>query len=197
MLMDALSTYKVYLALKNHFTSDTYDYFKYRTVKLNSGTFERRKDKYFFVKLGKNRGNYLEDFLVANFVINPKVWVGELVSDQCDSIYKSWQKKQQSMSYIFENEIQFMEGISEKAFNDLLKVNSGEHPEIIRMYLQNDISLETLIILNEVLTFLPRYDKILSDPLYNEVSRLCKKYRPFMDIDTSKCKTIVKSVVGL
>lgn len=197
MLMDALSTYKVYLALKNHFTSDTYDYFKYRTVKLNSGTFERRKDKYFFVKLGKNRGNYLEDFLVANFVINPKVWVGELVSDQCDSIYKSWQKKQQSMSYIFENEIQFMEGISEKAFNDLLKVNSGEHPEIIRMYLQNDISLETLIILNEVLTFLPRYDKILSDPLYNEVSRLCKKYRPFMDINTSKCKTIVKSVMGL
>lgn len=197
MLMDALSTYKVYLALKNHFTSDTYDYFKYRTVKLNSGTFERRKDKYFFVKLGKNRGNYLEDFLVANFVINPKVWVGELVSDQCDSIYKSWQKKQQSMSYIFENEIQFMEGISEKAFNDLLKVNSGEHPEIIRMYLQNDISLETLIILNEVLTFLPRYDKILSDPLYNEVSRLCKKYRPFMDINTSKCRTIVKSVMGL
>ena len=197
MLMDALSTYKVYLALKNHFTSDTYDYFKYRTVKLNSGTFERRKDKYFFVKLGRNRGNYLEDFLVANFVINPKVWVGELVSDQCDSIYKSWQKKQQSMSYIFENEIQFMEGISEKAFNDLLKVNSGEHPEIIRMYLQNDISLETLIILNEVLTFLPRYDKILSDPLYNEVSRLCKKYRPFMDINTSKCRTIVKSVMGL
>ncbi len=197
MLMDALSTYKVYLALKNHFTSDTYDYFKYRTVKLNSGTFERRKDKYFFVKLGKNRGNYLEDFLVANFVINPKVWVGELVSDQCDLIYKSWQKKQQSMSYIFENEIQFMDGISEKAFNDLLKVSSGEHPEIIRMYLQNDISLETLIILNEVLTFMPRYDKILSDPLYNEVSRLCKKYRPFMDINTSKCKTIVKSVVGL
>jgi len=197
MFMDALNTYKVYLALKNHFTSDTYDYFKYRTVKLNSGTFERRKDKYFFVKLGKNRGNCLEDFLVANFVINPKVWVGELVSDQCDLIYKSWQKKQQSMSYIFENEIQFMEDISEKSLNGLFEVNSGEHPEIIRMYLQKDISLETLIILNEVLTFMPAYDKILSDPLYNEVSRLCKKYRPFVKIDTNNYRSIVKNVVGV
>ena len=79
----------------------------------------------------------------------------------------------------------------------MIDVKYGEHPVIIKKYFQKEISLETLIILNELLTFMKKYDTIINDPLYNEVSRMCKKYRPFMDIDTSKCKSIIKSVMGL
>jgi len=44
--------YKMYLALKQHFTKDNYDYVKYRgKVTASEKSFEERRDRYFFKKL--------------------------------------------------------------------------------------------------------------------------------------------------
>ena len=44
--------YKTYLAVKLHFASDTYDYYKYDgKVNAKLDTFTKRKDRYFFHKL--------------------------------------------------------------------------------------------------------------------------------------------------
>ena len=61
--------FKIYLAIKNHFTTD-YDYIKYGgkvTAKLDS--FTKRPDRYFFHKLSKrfNKDDVL-DYFVANFL---------------------------------------------------------------------------------------------------------------------------------
>lgn len=196
--MDGLATYATYLAIKNHFMMDDYDYFKYnKKIKVSENSFLKRNDRYYFIKLGKAKGNFLEDFLVANFIDNPKIWVGDLLSERGETAYKQWLKKNESMSYIFKNEMFFMEGISPEDMDKLFKVEPGEHPEIIRKYLQKDISIESLIILDSVLTFIKDYDNILYDPLYGEVSRLCKKYRPFIGFDTKKYTATLKSMVGL
>ena len=50
--MEAFQAYKTYVAIKNHFTSKTYDFFKYNgRTKASRSTFEKRNDKYFFSKL--------------------------------------------------------------------------------------------------------------------------------------------------
>ena len=196
--MDGLNTYATYLAIKNHFTVDEYDYFKYnKKFRVSENTFLKRNDKYYFVKLGKTKGSNLEDFLVANFINDPKIWVGDLISEKGESAYKQWLKKRESMSYVFKNEMAFMDGITSEEMNKLFEVEPGEHPMIIRKYLQKEISIESLIILDSILTFMNNYDTILYDPLYGEVSRLCKKYRPFITFDVKKYTTTLKSMVGL
>ena len=53
--MDALETYVVYMALKLHFTSKNYDYFRSNgRVKVNPETFYKRNDRWLFTKIGEN-----------------------------------------------------------------------------------------------------------------------------------------------
>lgn len=191
--MDAIDAYKIYIAVKNHFTLDSYDYFKYN--KKSTATYDsflKRKDKVFFAKLGNRKDEYLENFLVANFLHDPKIWVGELLSEESEDRYKNWKRKQESLTYVFKNEMEFIDGLNETEFNKLFHIEQGEHPKIIRMYLRKEISLETFTILNSVLNFIGRYDKVILDPVYKEVSKLCKKYQPFLKVEKSKVKTIIK-----
>jgi hypothetical protein len=198
MMTEAMHAYCTYLAMRQHFTRDSYDYFKYnKKVNASYATFDKRKDKFMFAVLAK-RGDDLENFLLANMKENPKIWINELLSSTSEDNYKEWKIRQESMTYIFKNDIYFMGGMNASELNEVFEVKgASEHPTIIKMFLEKEITLETLIILNRVLTFLPKYDKIHTDPLYTDVSRLCKKYQPFLKMEKQKAKSIVKNVVGL
>ena len=190
--MDAIDAYKVYLGIKNHFTQDSYDWFKYnKKVNVTYDSFMKRKDKIFFAKLGNRKDAYLEDFLVSNFLHDTKMWVGELLSEECEDRYKEWKRKQESLTYIFKNEMDFVSGWTPEQLNEFFDVKGGDHPPIIKKYLRGDISLETLAILNSVLHFVKRYDIMIHDPIYKEVS----KYQPFLSYDTVKMKKALREIV--
>jgi len=194
--MEAFDAYKIYLAIKNHFTLDSYDYFKYnKKINVSYDSFLKRRDKIFFAKLGKRKEEYLENFLVANFLHDPKIWIGELLSEECEGRYKNWKRRQESLTYVFKNEVDFMNGWNANELNSWFEVTFGEHPNIIKKYLRKEISLETLTILNSILNFTQRYDSEVNDPIYKEVSKLCKKYQPFLKFDKSKVKSILLSLV--
>jgi len=73
--------FKVYLGVKLHFTTDTYDYIKYEgKVNCKLDTFTKRNDRYFFHKLSKQYGQTdILDFFVANFASDSKGWIGNLL----------------------------------------------------------------------------------------------------------------------
>lgn len=194
--MDAFEAYKIYIAVKNHFTLESYDYFKYnKKINLSHDSFLKRKDKIFFAKLGNRKSEYLEDFLVANFLHDPKIWIGELLSEESEQRYKDWKRKQESLTYIFKNEMSFIDDWNADELNNWFEVTKGEHPNIIRMYLRKEISLETLTILNSIMNFTKRYDVEVTDPIYKEVSKLCRKYQQFLKFDKSKAKSILREMV--
>ena len=196
MRMEAIDAYRTYLAIKNHFTLDTYDYFKYnKKSKVSLDTFLKRKDKIFFAKLGNRKDAYLESFLVANFLYQTNMWVGELLSDECEERYKNWKRRQESLSYHFKNEMEFVSDLSSKEFNALFTPVDGNHPEIIQKYMRKEISLETLCILDNILKFIHKSDKIISDPIYIDISKLCKKYQPFLKVDIPKLKSVLRQLV--
>jgi hypothetical protein len=196
MKMDAIDAYKYYLGIKNHFSRDSYDWFKYnKKVNVSYDSFMKRKDKLFFARLGNRKDEYLEEFLVANFLVDAKIWVGELLSDECEERYKDWKKRQESLTYLFKNEIDFLSGLSPEELNEFFEVKSGDHPRIIKKYLRHEISLETLSILNSILHFTKRYDTMIHDPIYKEVSKLCKKYQPFLRYDSVKMKVALREIV--
>ncbi len=194
--MEAFEAYKIYTAVKNHFVLDSYDYFKYnKKINLSYNSFLNRKDKIFFAKLGKRKEDYLEDFLVSNFLHDSKMWIGELLSEESETKYKEWKRRQESLTYIFKNEVEFMDGWNSEELEEWFQVQYGEHPSIIRMYLRKEISLETLTMLNSILNFMNRYDKEVTDPVYREVSKLCRKYQPFLRFDKSKIKSILRDLI--
>lgn len=187
-LEPAYGAYKTYVALKNHFTSPYYDYFKYGgVVKAGRTTFERRKDKFFFAKLSKKSD--VKNYLIANFVDNKRSWVGELVNDSAgDKIYNKWLGRQQSLSYVFQSDL---DKLSDK-FNDNILILDNQHPKLLKLVLQKEVCLETLIILNSLCKFFKYWSRnIEEDLIWPPVKFKCKKYKPFLDFDQTKYKKIV------
>lgn len=186
--MTAFEVYKNYLALKSHFTRDSYNYFKYNgKVNATIKSFEGRRDRFYFEKLSKLRDP--TSYILSNIIEDPNVWVGELcTSDKSEAIYKGWLKRTQSLSYTFSDEISELQ----EDFNSNFLARNGEHPYVIRLFLRSKISLETLIILCHIVKCFGHWDKHLEyDPVWRDIKRKMIKYQPFMKYDLEKFKKIV------
>ena len=109
--MTGYEAFSLYESLKLHFTKESYDFFKYNgKTKVSVQSFENRKDKYHFYKLSRKYPNKdtMIDFLVANFVENENIWIGQLLEEEAHLRYLSRQKVVQSLSYTFENDCKLM-----------------------------------------------------------------------------------------
>ena len=186
--MSAFEAYKDYVALKNHFTKPEYDYIKYNgNISLKQSSFDKRKDKIFFQKLAK-KADY-HDFLIANLSENNKIWIKDIAySEKAEKIYAEWKKRQQSISYILKQQLSKLDS----SFNDNFVCQNNQHPLLLRLYLANDISLETLCILLEITGAKKHWDsKMEYDPLWEEYNMKIVKYTPFIKYDKEKVKKIV------
>lgn len=185
--MDAFNAYKTYIALKNHFGSKTYDYFKYNgRTRASAKSFEKRSDRYFFHKLSKH--NDCINYLASNF-LEGDCWVGDLVNEQvAEKTYMAWRKRMESLSYIFRNDLDKLDA----DFNNNFLVVDGQHPKLLKLYLRKQICPETVLILEDLLSFFRAWNRKIDDKLVwpNEYQKL-KKYRPFFTIDLEKYRSLV------
>ena len=189
-------TYKTYLSLKNHFTSKTYDYHKYcGKSRASVQSFYKRKDRFWFEKLARQKDDKeIENFFIANFVScsDPQtLWIGEIIRNG-ETSYTSWQKKVQSLSYVFKEESKGLFG--EHKVDDVFDCSKG-HPIILKKFLSGKISLETLVIYDRIFLFRNNFDKKMDDPVWETVSLKMKKYSPFLNIDVFRFKKLLKQVV--
>ena len=194
--MMPFDAYKCYLSLKNHFTKDSYDYHKYcGKSRATVQSFYKRKDRFWFEKLSRNKNDKeVVDFFISNFITctDPsKLWIGEMIREG-EVRYTDWKKRNQSLSYIFKEEI---ESILANQDLDSIFARKNGHPIILKKYLGGEISIETLVILDHILGFKKQFDKKLQDPVWETVSLRMKKYSPFLNIEVSRYKQILKQVV--
>lgn len=187
--MSAFECYKEYLALKNHFSKQDYDYFKYNgKLKANPDSFNSRKDKIFFQKLAKHPD--VHNFLVANLSKNEKAWIKELAySEDAEKTYKEWLKKTQSLTYLIKNEIKELAPTFDVNF---VVYKDTPHPYLLKMYLGGYVSLETMCVLLDLTKAKKHWDsKMEYDPVYQDVKLKIEKYTPFIKYDKEKVKNIV------
>lgn len=188
--------FTLYHALKLHF-SGSYDYVKYNgKTNVTKEQFMLRKDKFSFYKLSrKYKREELFGFYVANLLKNPKLWIGELVSEDADSEYKVWLRTQQSLTYIFEQDLGHLLDLVQKP-DELLMVVDGQYPLLYNEYLRDSIQLETIIILNDILNFIPMWSKKVEDDIvFPEFAKKCIKYKPFLNYDKVKFKNLLKDKI--
>ena len=178
-----VNAYLTYIAIRMHFTS-SYDYFKYNgQTSTKPESFLKRKDKFFFEKLERK---YVDDELimifVSNFIVNEKSWVRTIASNQGESILKEWKRKTNSLEYHFQEQMNLMrdEISGENKAKALFKTN-GSHPPLILMFIQDQISLETMCILNNLFNYVEYYnDKLEFDPIWEQIRNRIEKYEPFL-----------------
>ena len=192
--MTPVETYQSYLALKLHFEGK-YDYFKYGgKTSASAESFEKRKDKFKFVKLSTKLSDpQILDYYLANF-IRGKKWIGDF--DKTN--WLEHKKVNQSLEYVYQNDIEKLLTIAEN-FDILFKVGEGNHPKLVKAYLGKKVSLETLVILEKILKFRESFDAKISETyIWPKVSLLIKKYEPFLEIDVRafrmKTLTLVKEL---
>jgi len=196
--MTGYETFGLYESLKLHFSKDSYDFFKYNgKTNISITVFENRKDKYHFYKLSRKYSNkdILIDFLVANLLKDEKIWVGKLLEEDSEVTFRSRQKVIQSLSYVFENDcINLFENTNDP--NSILKTD-GDYPKLLTMQTRKEVTIETVCLLNQILNFLPMWEKKITDTIMAPIHlRKIKKYTPFLPSDIVKYKLILKKVLG-
>ena len=195
--MTPIDVYKTYLAFKNHLTKKSYNYFKYGgKSKASVQAYNKRKDRYFFERMSRKKTDEeIKDYFLANFVEcdDPdRLWIGEIISSGEDNL-KSWMKRSQTMSYMFKTEVEVF--VNRENFQQLFTIKGQSHPEILKKYLQGALSIETMVILDIILEYVKNFDKKLEDPVWETVSLKIKKYKPFLNINVNKYKSILKEQV--
>lgn len=182
---DAFNAFVQYLAVKKHFTTKTYDFLKYSgKVKTTRDVFDRRPDKYQFHKLAQRK--HALEFLVANYAYGGVGWIGDLLQNvRSDENYKKFIATRDSLSYCYQQDLDQLL----PSFNDNFTVNDGQHPHALRLYLQGEIRLETLAILEGLTGFAKRWNAEIQDPIiWPDVALRCTKIRSFMSYDRVKLK---------
>ena len=188
--------FALYNALKTHFTSSSYDFFKYNgKTNVSKDSFMKNKAKYQFYKLSRKYSlEQLRNFFLANFIYGDSTWVGEMLGPEGDKAYSKWQKTNQSLTYVFENDI--IRLVGNDAPDQMLIVNDGQHPKLLREVMSGTIAIETMVILNDIMHFFPMWNRKISDDIIWPNWRLkCEKYAPFVTYDKVKFKNILKEIV--
>ena len=179
--MKAIDVYLMYCALKAHFRGD-YDYHKFGgKTKTKRESYYKRKDRFFFAKTAvKYKDTEVLNYFVSNFIHDRSGYIANFT----DKNYETWMNKRAMFYDIFSQEMQpFV-----KNFEPLFECESGQHPTLLKEYMGKRISLETMIVLDDLVEFSKRWDKELvwDDFVWPDVKKLMNNYKGFLTINTDK-----------
>ena len=194
--MNGYDLYCTYQAIKLHFTSESYNFFHYDgKTRVSVDAFQKRRDKFLFHRLArKYRDDEMVPFLVANFVHSDDNWTKSLLEEEAEETYRDWKRTTDSMSKIYQEDLQKI--ATKETFNDLFKVEDGQFPKLLVHFLQKDVTIETMVILNNIFGFIKIWDKKISDDIiYPKVSRKIRKYGSFLNVNVDKYKILTKETL--
>jgi len=188
--MKALEVYQTYLAVKQHFSDSSYDYFKYNgKIRVNASNFNTRKDRFFYEKLARKFDGKPEDlrnYFACNLRENPKVWIRELIGARAEETYAKWKAYQESLTYnLIQDVAKVEEAHPEGDFASLFICRDGQHPILLNLYTNSVISIETLIGFDILIECFVRWNKEIDDTIiWPDIYLACQRYRPFVTFDS-------------
>ena len=185
---ESFNLYVKYLALKKHFTTDGYDYHKYNgKIRAKFETYRTRNDVFFFHKLAQKDDPI--NLMMANMLVNPNVWINTIVEQEGESKYFDWKKKIDSLTHTFKSDLNKLDDNYQSNF----VTHDGQHPYIMTLYVQRQITLETFTILTHLSNIFPYWEqKIVDKIVARDIIRLSRKYKPFLEINEKKFKEIIR-----
>ena len=180
--MEPIDVYIMYCAMKAHFSRKDYDFFKYGgKTKVSRDSFWKRKDRFFFVKLSKKYKTEIEirNYLVSNFIKDKSGYIANFSEEN----YKSWLLRR---SGFFDQFVIEMKPFI-KEFEPLFEVKNSSHPKLLKEFLGSRVSLETMLVLDELVSFSKKWDKQLEDDIvWVDLKKLMENYKGFLTINKNR-----------
>lgn len=195
-MIEPFEVYRLYLAIKLHFTTKNYDVVKYRfKVRVKEETFRKRKDLISIKKLARDYSrDQIIEFLVANFVSGEK-W-GGLFDVDAARRYEEWHTRKLKRDYQFQQDVdRIILEMEKSGIEDPFISQDGKHPLTFRLFFGNIITIETMTMLDKVFNFV---DSSADDILLEDAAMCIQKYRPFVRL-TDRSQSIavtLKSVIN-
>lgn len=189
-MIDSFQTYKYFMAIKLHLTTDRYDVFSSNgKVSGTRATFEKRNDRFLFEKLGRkfSQPRELIEYFVSNIAYGNK---NVIYSGESDEYYDTWIKRKESRAYIFKQQLEYIRNYLESnhlSFEDLFDIHNNV-PELLKLYVGGHIHLETMVIIDDVENFLPKWKSLTM--LWGDQLRVLNKTKKFVKYDKDKLKSI-------
>jgi len=196
-------SYQLYISLKQHFNyANDYNYVKYcgKMQQITAKSYESRSDKYFFETLGKRKNKDLLQYYVANFAHygSDVIWIGDLHSKESEDVYVHWQKRVQSLTYIFEEDLKEVKEFliaRGLGLDRLFDIEDDEHPIIFRFVQQRMIEVETYIIMDKILEFSKQIAKKIKDSyIFPSEQYRYDRYAEFLNLKDEKYIKIMKRI---
>lgn len=184
---EGYDAYLLYLGIKLHFNTESYDFIKYNgKVDATIDAYLKRKDKFHFAKLSRKYKQELRDFFIANLSFKD-YWAGDLLENEAHKRYTEWKKRQQSLFYNFESEVQSL--LEKKSITEILTVKNGQHPHLLKQFLGKKISIETMCILEEITHYSKKWNTMISETIvYPNTINKINKYKSFVRYDFARYK---------
>ena len=188
--MNAYEAYCLYLALRQHFTQPSYDFFKFNgRVRANVTSFKARPDVWRFKRIAEHHDP--KGLILANLLVNEKCQPVDLLSDKGLNNYLEYKARVTSVTYLLSEELAEFK----PHFRDNFELQKGGLPYAIELFLRNKISFETLTLIVYDSGVIDFYSKKLNEnTLWDSLEFKMRRYRPFIPkVDTM---TIVKQKIG-
>ena len=191
---EGFDAYCLYLAINNHFNTESYDFFKYNgKVPVKLPAFLKRNDKYHFAKLAREHRDELRDFLVANLSIQ-KYYVKNLLDNECVDNYKQFKKRKQKLTYKITEDMRYLYDKYD-TLDTILEVQNGQHSVILREFLGNNICPETFIAFDNMFGIFGDYDELIQEQfIWPKTKNKLVKLKPFIEYEKEKLRTVMKGI---
>jgi hypothetical protein len=200
VMYGGFDVYKIYLGVKLHFTSKSYDYIKYGgKVNATLDSFTKRKDRYFFHKLSTKYGqDNILDFFVANFLADSKRWVGNLLENDGRDVYLDYRKRKEAFTYHFRNDcVLVRDDFSARglSFDNGFLAIDGQHPRLLRLLIQKKLAIQTAVVFDHFLSFVKNWNVEIKEKfVWPEIASKVTRVKPFINFNATECKLIMKEI---
>jgi hypothetical protein len=184
VVLTGFGAYAVYIKVKTHFTSDSYDFFD-SGLRISDTAYENRKDQKLFNSLAiRHRSEEnLTNFLVYCFSHMESVSPTELLNTDNDIAFRAHEAKLNALGYHFENDLTiiFPDGLTQDDIYGRLSRKGDSYPPIVDLCLRNKILIESYIILDHIL----RHNDAISielgdDIIWKRRNKVIQKYKRFL-----------------
>lgn len=204
----AFNTYCIFMAIKLHFTTKDFDYSVYGPM--NNYKFEtfvaKENVARQFARLARrfesSPTEMCENYIIANFVKSPKVWVTSLLTKQAKANYDEYRRLYENFSYNFLEyfEKHMIPAIGEHGVDFITYIRGaggGAHSPLLTDIITKRYPIWFLVGLNKIVGFIALYDNIFKDDVYwgSEAFLIRKTNAVVPDEDTTYTKNKLRDLI--
>lgn len=181
--LEGFKAYKLYHALKLHFTTD-YDYFKYngKTRSSNPATYNKEKYKWLFVKIERrfdSDHNKIKQYFVSCFLMNSKVWITDILNQEYLDEHEQRMNRIRNLKKTYNKFNSKFKGPVE--LKKYVEVIDGEYPQMVYDLVSGDISYELFLCYDKKFKLTKYYQNLLNDKfVFPKIAETLDRYKNFL-----------------